>query len=34
MGVTKKLGLYHIWQALRIVNVANGTNEILNQTIA
>ena len=30
---TNELGLYHAWHALRIVNVADGTNEILNRTI-
>ena len=34
MGFTNELGLYHAWHALRIVNVADGTNEILNRTIA
>ena len=24
---------YHAWHALRIVNVADGTNEILNRTV-
>ena len=33
MGFTNELGLYHAWHALRIVNVADGTNEILNRTI-
>ena len=34
MGFTNELGLYHAWHALRIGNVADGTNEILNRTIA
>ena len=34
MGFTNELGLYQAWHALRIVNVADGTNEILNRTIA
>ncbi len=34
MGFTNELGLYHAWHALRIVKVADGTNEILNRTIA
>ena len=33
MGFTNELGLYHAWHALRIVNVADGTNEILRRTI-
>jgi alkylation response protein AidB-like acyl-CoA dehydrogenase len=33
MGFTNEIGLYHAWHALRIVNVADGTNEILNRTI-
>ncbi len=33
MGFTNELGLYHAWHALRIVNVADGTNEILNRTV-
>ena len=33
MGFTNELGLCHAWHALRIVNVADGTNEILNRTI-
>ena len=28
-----ELGLHHAWHALRIVNVADGTNEILNRSI-
>jgi acyl-CoA dehydrogenase len=34
MGFTNELGLYHAYHALRIVNVADGTNEILYRTIA
>ena len=34
MGFTNELGLTHAWHSLRIVNVADGTNEILNRTIA
>jgi acyl-CoA dehydrogenase len=33
MGFTNEIGLYHAWQTIRIVNVADGTNEILNRTI-
>ena len=33
-GFTNELGLAEAWHALRIVNVADGTNEILNRTIA
>jgi acyl-CoA dehydrogenase len=33
MGFTNELGLHHAWHALRIVNVADGTNEILNRTV-
>ncbi len=33
MGFTNELHLYHAWHALRIVNVADGTNEILNRGI-
>jgi acyl-CoA dehydrogenase len=33
MGFTNELGLTHAWHSLRIVNVADGTNEILNRTI-
>ena len=28
-----EVGLHHAWHALRIVNVADGTNEILNRGI-
>ncbi|MEM7221114.1 MAG: acyl-CoA dehydrogenase family protein [Pseudomonadota bacterium] len=34
MGFTNEIGLTHAWHALRMVNVADGTNEILNRTIA
>ena len=34
MGFTNELGLAEAWHSLRIVNVADGTNEILNKTIA
>jgi acyl-CoA dehydrogenase len=34
MGFTNEIGLAEAWHALRIVNVADGTNEILNRTIA
>ena len=34
MGFTNELGLTEAWHALRIVNVADGTNEILNRTVA
>ncbi len=34
MGFTNEIGLTDAWHALRIVNVADGTNEILNRTIA
>jgi len=33
MGFTNELGLTDAWHALRIVNVADGTNEILRRTI-
>ena len=33
MGFTNELGLTEAWQALRVVNVADGTNEILKRTI-
>lgn len=33
MGFTNEMGLTEAWHALRIVNVADGTNEILNRTI-
>ena len=34
MGFTNEVGITHAWHTLRIVNVADGTNEILNRTIA
>lgn len=34
IGFTNELGLYHAGHSLRIINVADGTNEILNRTIA
>jgi acyl-CoA dehydrogenase len=34
MGFTNEVGLTEAWHSLRIVNVADGTNEILNRTIA
>ena len=34
MGFTNDLGLTEAWHALPIVNVADGTNEILNRTIS
>lgn len=34
MGFTNEVGLTEAWHKLRIVNVADGTNEILNRTIA
>jgi acyl-CoA dehydrogenase len=34
MGFTNELGLHHAWHALRIINVADGTNEILARTVA
>lgn len=33
MGFTNEIGLTEAWHSLRIVNVADGTNEILNRTI-
>lgn len=33
MGLTNELGLAEIWQVLRIINIADGTNEILRRTI-
>ncbi len=33
LGFTNEVGLYHAWHSLRIVNVADGTNEILNRTV-
>jgi acyl-CoA dehydrogenase len=34
MGLTNELGLIDAWHALRAINIADGTNEILNRTIA
>ncbi len=34
MGFTNELGLTDAWHATRVINVADGTNEILNRTIA
>ncbi len=34
MGFTNELGLTDAWHILRIINIADGTNEILNRTIA
>ena len=34
MGLTNELGLTAAWHTLRIINIADGTNEILNRTIA
>lgn len=34
MGLTNELGLVHAWQDLRIVSIADGTNEILTRMIA
>lgn len=34
MGLTNEVGLYHAWHDLRIVNIADGTNEILARTIS
>lgn len=34
MGLTNEVGLVHAWQDLRIVNIADGTNEVLAKTIA
>ena len=34
MGLTNELGLTDAWHTLRIINIADGTNEILNRTIA
>ena len=34
LGLSSELGLTEAWHALRIVNIADGTNEILNRTIA
>ena len=34
MGLTNEVGLVHAWHDLRVVNIADGTNEILRRTIA
>lgn len=34
MGLTNEVGLVHAWHDLRIVNIADGTNEILARTVA
>ena len=34
MGFTNEVGLTEAWHALRVVNVADGTNEILNRTVS
>ncbi len=34
IGLTNEVGLAEAWQYLRIVNIADGSNEILNKTIA
>jgi len=34
MGFTNELGLTEAWHSLRVVNVADGTNEILYRTIS
>ncbi len=34
MGLTNEVGLAEAWQYLRIINIADGSNEILNKTIA
>ena len=34
IGFTNELHLTHAWQDLRVINVADGTNEILRRTIA
>ena len=33
MGFTNELGLTKAWHSMRVINVADGTNEILNRTI-
>ena len=33
MGLTNEVGLAEVWQILRIINIADGTNEILRRTI-
>lgn len=34
MGLTNEVGLVHLWHTLRIINIADGTNEILARTIS
>ena len=34
MGLTNEVGLAEAWQYLRIINIADGSNEILNRTIS
>lgn len=34
MGLTNELGLSEAWQYLRIINIADGSNEILSKTIS
>ncbi len=34
MGLTNEIGLTEIWHTLRIINIADGTNEILARTIS
>jgi acyl-CoA dehydrogenase len=34
MGLTNEIGLVHLWHTLRIINIADGTNEILARTIS
>ena len=33
IGFTNELGLHHAWHSLRLINVADGTNEILSRTV-
>ena len=34
MGLTNEIGLTELWHTLRIINIADGTNEILARTIS
>ena len=34
MGFTNEMGLMEAYHSLRVINVADGTNEILSKTIA
>jgi len=34
MGFTNEIGLHEAWNSLRVVNIADGSNEILRRTIA